>query len=324
MTYFEQALSAPELHFKRLRLVEPILRNGQYAIRRTYSAMEAEVRVGQQNYLLFLPFDKASLHHIEHLMEVMRERTLGPLIPNEILYDELTLVDSLGRKHNFDLILQAIPRGRVLEEAVLHYRADDLQTAIEQMKGRLDAIGFNHKKLTPANIVICENGRARPLRYWYAEWEVFSDNNISPLLDYISKHRHPELEHTKCPLAIKSEDEEELSTPTSREGITRICKCSRYGFVDSDGRQVTPFVYAWASDFCEGRAIVSNNNKYGAIDNCGRKVIPVIYNSLEFDINTGLFTATLKQYSYLINYEGEIIHRTKLENREAIEANIEI
>ena len=132
------------------------------------------------------------------------------------------------------------------------------------------------------------------------------------------------MEHTKRPLAIKSEDEEELSTPTSHEGITRICKCSRYGFVDSDGRQVTPFVYSWASDFCEGRAIVSNNNKYGAIDNCGRKVIPVIYKSLEFDIETGLFTASNDSYHYIINYEGDIIRRTKLENMEALEANIEI
>jgi hypothetical protein len=57
----------------------------------------------------------------------------------------------------------------------------------------------------------------------------------------------------------------------------------------------------------------------GAIDSLGRKVIPVIYNSLEFDIETGFFTATRGSYSYLINYEGEIIRRTKEVEAEKME-----
>lgn len=308
MTYFEQALSAPELHFKRLRQAEPLLYNGKPILRRTYSAIEAEIMWNEHRYLLSLPLRKESLHHVEHLVDIMRERSLGPLIPPEILYDEVTLIDSLGKKHTYDIILQIVPNGMMLDEAVLHYKACDLRGAIEKMKERLDSIGFRHNNLTPANIVICESGRARPLRYWYAEWLCYSDNDISKLLDLIDRHHNPESEHIKQPLVARAEEEFSCA-PIACEGITRRCKCGRYGFVDSDGHQITPFIYSWASDFCEGRAIVSCNKKFGAIDNCGRKVIPVIYKSLEFDVERGIFTATSDKYTYTINYEGEVLRR---------------
>lgn len=308
MTYLEQALSAPESHFKRLRQAEPLLRNGKPILRRTYSAIETEVMASGEHFLISLPFREESLRHIEQVEAVMYERSFGPLLPHRILYEELLLIDSLGNKHYFDIVLQHIPHGITLDEAVLHYKANDLKDAIERMKERLDAIGFCHNNLTPANIIICDSGRARPIRYWYAEWECFSDNDISKLLEFIDKHHDPESEHIKQPL-VANTDEEFMCAPVACEGITRRCKCGRYGFVDSDGHQITPFVYSWASDFCEGRAIVSSNKKFGAIDNCGRKVIPVIYKSLEFDVETGIFTATSDKYTYTINYEGEVLRR---------------
>ena len=64
---------------------------------------------------------------------------------------------------------------------------------------------------------------------------------------------------------------------------------------------------------------MSKNNKFGAIDNQGKKVIPVIYHSLEFDVKTGYFTATMDSYNYLIDYDGNTIRRTKIEKDEQSE-----
>ncbi len=310
MTYFEQALSAPMLHCKRLRSIEPIRHNGQLIIKRTHSAIESEILWNDRRYLLSLPFKAESLRHIEELEEELHNRSQGPLINCQILYNELTLTDSLGQPHSYDIVLQEIPDGMVLEEAIQHYKAADLLRGVEFMKERLDAIGFRHNNLRPSNIVVCRSGVIRPLRYWYAEWEVFSDNDISQLTEFIAQYDFPEGEASKLSLSAPTENEERRKS-YFHGGVIRVFRCGRYGFLDRDGRQITKFIYTWASEFCEGRAIVARNNKMGAIDGYGKKVIHVTYDSLKFDVEQGLFYATQGKYRYIINYDGKIICKSE-------------
>ena len=313
MTYFKVALSAPALHFKRLRLAEPLLCNGQPIVRRTYSAIEAEIMVEGRHFLLMLPFEKSSLHRIEEFECMAQERSRGPLLENRILHNELVLFDSLGHRHDFDIVLQELPLGITLNEAVTRYRADHLKAMIWAMKERIDAIGFRHNNLTPSNILICDSGVARPLRYWYAEWELFSENDIAPLLDFIDQNCN-EVGDAECSSLLAHDCEAEYtSAPTRYDRITLLCRGNRYGFVDCDGRQITPFIYSWASEFEEGRAVVARNGKMGAIDSYGHSVIPIIYKSVEFDVETALFHATNAGYRYILDYEGKIIRRTRIE-----------
>ena len=309
MTYFEQALFAPQLHFKQLRQMEPLLCNGSVIIRSSHHAIESEILWEGRHYLLHLPFKQESLLHIEELEEIACERGIGPLIPYKILYDEFTHIDSLGNKHSNDIILQEIPAGMLFREAIEHFKASDLRSAILRMKERLDNIGFCHNNLRPDNIVICKSGVARPLRYWYAEWEEFSDNNISLLLEAIDYHDGDE-EDAKSALVL-NDDSASYSAPSARGGIFRKCKGSRYGFVDSDNRLVAPYIYSWASDFFEGRAIVAKNGKMGVIDSNGKKVLPVIYNHIEFDVETGCFIATNASHRHIFDYDGNHIREAK-------------
>lgn len=323
MTYFKVALSAPAHHFKRLRSAEPLLYNGSPIIRRTNSAIESEILWEGRRFLLYLPLQTESIHKIEELESIARERSRGPLLENHILYEEITMFDSVGHKHLFDIVLQELPSGKTLREAVNCYRANDLKAAIQKMKCRLDAIGFRHNNLTLSNILICDSGIARPLRYWYADWELYSDNDISQLIDFIERSSHAEFDATLSPLLAQDCEAEYNASPTAKRAISLRCKGHRYGFVDSDGRMITPFIYSWASNFEEGRAIVAKNGKMGAIDCNGRKVIPVIYNSLEFNIETGFFTATRTPYCYLIDYDGKIVRRTRIEENEHTMAAVE-
>ena len=273
--------------------------------------------------MLYLPLQTESIHKIEELESIARERSRGPLLENHILYEELTMFDSVGHKHLFDIVLQELPSGKTLREAVNCYRANDLKAAIVKMKIRLDAIGFRHNNLKPENILICDSGIARPIRYWYAEWELYSDNDISSLLDFIEQSSHPELDAALSPLPTQEKAMDSNAQPSKDRGVKLHYKGRRYGFVDGDGRQITPFIYSWASDFEEGRAIVAKNGKMGAIDCNGHKVIPVIYNSLEFNIETGFFTATRTPYCYLIDYDGKIVRRTRIEENEHAMAAVE-
>ena len=313
MTYFEQALLAPELHFKHLRPIEPILCNTRPIIRRTTNAIEAEVLLQGRKHLLYLPFCSESLIHIEEIESALRERRRGPIISNKIFYSELLMVDSIGRSEYFDIILQEVPEGMTFDAAVLHYRADDLRSAIRKMQSELNAIGFCHNNLRPTNVIICENGIACPLRYWYAEISVLAENNISLLEALIDKHYSTEADSLRKPLFAHTQRDEE-SIPTTSEGITRLCRSNRYGFRFYDGSQIAPFIYTWASNFSEGRAVVARNGKMGAINNRGEKVIPVIYKELSFDVKSGTFTAVRDKYRYLIDYDGKIIRRTTIEN----------
>lgn len=311
MTYFEQALSAPELHFQRLRQVEPLLVNGEVIVRRTHHAIESEIIWDERRYILFLPFNREIIKHIENLNDIAQDRSIGPLLHHRILYSELTLVDSLGRKQAFDILLQEKPEGTMFEEALLKFKSEDLRQSILKMKDRLDILGFLHGNLRPYNIIICKSGVARPLRYWYAKWGSTADNNIAPLLEAVDTARNIS-DDCKKPL-ILSDDSAEYNIPRFYEGIKCICRGGRYGYIDYEGVQVTPYIYSSASNFQEGRAVVGKNNKFGAIDNQGKKVIPVIYHTLEFDVTTGLFSATMGPYSYLIDYDGRTIRRTKIE-----------
>lgn len=308
MTSFEQALSAPQQYFKRLKQMEVLQQKGRPIVRRTHSAIETEVRWNGHLYLLFLPFKSETIRHIESFEDELRNRRQGPLINNLIMYEEVILLSSCGRKESFDVILQELPDGLMLEEAVHYYRSSDLRNAVSQMKERLDAIGFCHNNLRPTNVLVCKSGVIRPLRYWYAEWETFSDNDISQLIKLIDKYDYPEADATRHPLAPTNEVEEEPQSRYRGE-VQRRFRCGYYGFVDSDGYQVTPYIYTWASEFSEGRAIVARNNKMGAIDLYGKKVVPIIYSHLEFDITTGCFSAINGRYNYLLDYEGKIIRR---------------
>ena len=231
MTYFEQALSAPSVHFKRLRQIEPILRGGRPAINRTHLAIECEVIYRGCNFLLLLPFRNDDLERIVRIEKEAKRRSRGIVLTNFIFDKELTMVDSLGCEHHFDIILQAQPVGITLKEAAKCYKAEDLLLAIHKMKQHLDTIGFRHNNLTPSNIIIGNNGVAYPQRYWYAEWEVYSDNDISQAVEYIRSHYNHDVDSLRKPLFV-NKDAECATTPTTSEGITRICRCGRYGRSD--------------------------------------------------------------------------------------------
>ena len=62
----------------------------------------------------------------------------------------------------------------------------------------------------------------------------------------------------------------------------------KFGYIDTNGREVVPLIYDWAKDFSDGMAAVGVGierdewgyyvkYKYGAIDKTGREVIPLIY-----------------------------------------------
>ena len=311
ITAFEQALMNPKANFARLHSAVPATRNGRPLVSCTNQAFEAEIEWNERRYLLYLPLNPNDLRYIEELEYATQNRTRGPLIENRIYNNELSVRNFRGVSQKYDIILQEITGCVPLTTAIVDYRASDLRQAVMQMVERLNALGFKHNNLRPGNILISANGRARPIRYWHADWFDFTENDISQVLELLDK-KEKEVGNADLARLPQFADEEEPNKFGKSCEINRVCRCNRYGFMDIYGYQVTPFIYTWATEFIEGRAIVAKGSKMGAIDVYGAKVIPVIYKTLEFDIHTGYFVGTTDKYRYLFNYDGDILRRTDL------------
>lgn len=79
------------------------------------------------------------------------------------------------------------------------------------------------------------------------------------------------------------------------DGLTKVRKNGRYGFLDADRREVIPLIYEAAWNFREGLARVrKNGGKYGFIDKTGKEVVPITYDNAE-DFKNG-FALVLKKF----------------------------
>ena len=66
------------------------------------------------------------------------------------------------------------------------------------------------------------------------------------------------------------------------EGLAKICKDGKYGFMDKTGKIVIPTIYRQAIDFHEGLAAVKKDEKYGYIDKEGNVVLPFRFDDADY------------------------------------------
>ena len=141
----------------------------------------------------------------------------------------------------------------------------------------------------------------------------------------------PAYRATATPATNDSADE--IFAP--HEGFARARRGGRYGFfavedrasanrfgatddgvgVTDDGfgaraeglRVAIPFVYLWADDFREGRAVVETEQGVGVIDKRGCEILPAVFDDVRYDVSAGCFEARLDEQRLLFGYAGEPI-----------------
>ena len=98
-----------------------------------------------------------------------------------------------------------------------------------------------------------------------------------------------------------SQKDIKLQTPMQDESS------GKWGYADSIGKLVVPFIYEEANAFKDNLAKVKQNGKYGFIDNKGAVAIPLVYDELG-DFAEGISKAMLDtKYGYLDKSGQEII-----------------
>lgn len=107
---------------------------------------------------------------------------------------------------------------------------------------------------------------------------------------------------------------EELAIATHRydclydfhEGLARVEKDKKFGFIDKLGKEIIPCKYDDADDFFNGLAVVKIGDKNGAINQHDKFVIPCIYEYLEIFKDTTV-KARLNDKEGLLNCSGKTI-----------------
>ena len=88
------------------------------------------------------------------------------------------------------------------------------------------------------------------------------------------------------------------------EGLAKVKKDEKYGFIDAEGNIAVPLIYDDALGFSEGYAAVRQNRKYGFIDKNGNIVIPIIYDKIS-SFKEGLAKVEKDGKQSYINTNGE-------------------
>ena len=93
------------------------------------------------------------------------------------------------------------------------------------------------------------------------------------------------------------------------DGLARIERDGKYGFIDQTGKVVIPLNYDDTWSFSEGLALVSRNGKYGFIDKTSKVVIPLKYDKAD-SFNNGVAGVLDRSTgeAFYINRQGERLY----------------
>ena len=91
------------------------------------------------------------------------------------------------------------------------------------------------------------------------------------------------------------------------EGLARVCKDKKYGFIDKLGNEIIPCKYDDAKDYDKGISVVTLGDKQGAINRQGDMVIPCKYDNINLCADDSLAAASINETSGFIDLEGNIV-----------------
>ncbi len=313
LRHFSEALQSPGQSFVTLAECRPARnQTGEVVMSRSSRFAEATVRWQGADYLLCFPLSPSSIESIESFAaNPASDRSENtPLTEYKILRNEMRFDGA----HSCDVVLQRLPQGKPLTQAVYDYSGDTLIAALDALETELSRIGFAHNNLKPENLIVTSYGQIVPIRYHFAAWGRGTDAEAFELIrDFIHAHAGSEaLEQAQVLQDVTfaaydtgafkelGQIRDQLRFFMNREG--------RCGFLDIDYNEVIPPVYSSASDFCEGRAVVENfQQKSGVIDKQGNVIIPVEYDMAEFIPETGCTRVKNNDMWALFDYDGRVV-----------------
>lgn len=311
LSTFARALATPDLSLTTLRDARAELDDdGLPRLARSTRFAEARIEWRGRQWLLFLPLTPAALPRIERTASHLRQLVTPWLTEYRILPGELRWRDATGAERTADLVVQHLPAGETLSEAMARVPGERLLAALEALEAGLRELDFTHNNLKASNLR-WTGDRLVPLRYHDAAFGAPHDTDTAAF----------EALRREIAAATGSEASQEahdmqasyaapLHLPGHRwtshlfEGLVCVEDDSGYGYVDPENRPVIPAQFRWAGDFREGRAEVETPEGMGLIDRSGSYIIPPRYEIVDYDPATSVVRVRQDGRWALFDYLG--------------------
>ncbi|MCM1578321.1 MAG: WG repeat-containing protein [Ruminococcus sp.] len=98
------------------------------------------------------------------------------------------------------------------------------------------------------------------------------------------------------------------------DGSAAVCKDSKWGFINGNGKEIIPCIYEYAGDFSDGPAAVKSGAKYGFINTKGKTVIAFEFDRAS-DFSEGYaYVVRESPYGEYIDKSGKKIFGTGMHN----------
>lgn len=295
---FRYSVLNPEKHFQSLKDsnfdVATIACSEHFA--------ECVTEIDGKQYHLYAPISIDAIHYARRANEALLSSSITEY---KILFGEMLIRSYFT--DSCSIVLEEFPEGTLLSEALYTHSRKSLHQGLQDLKKRMSREGVCHTNLTPENIIVGDDHRWHPIRWYYAQRGKRKDfkalKHLAALIDELAFSSNFEPNYSI------------LNSPLSPYAIGRnapICERRRrtikpqgIGFSDDRGDMVIEGIYAAATDFTEGRAIVTlKGGKKGVINRAGAYVIPPHYDDIDFDIETGESEASLDGVVTIFDYYG--------------------
>ena len=282
-----RALLAPDKYFKSLKNLKP----KSVEIRRSTLFAEIEAECDGKHFLLLMPLLALSLRRIEQFVTHKHYIKHSVVPQTTILREEMLTINSLGKESYCDIVLELLPAALPFTDA-LATAACDVQYAATLL-GSLNTLqkalcngGFSHNNLRAENILIDQNDRLYPIRWYYATSSEGGDEGAlqsmsQELIKMQENNMLCDVEPT--PYDTPSMLDGHISVGQMSEGLIAVEDNEGWGFVDSHNHSIIPPQYFWVNDFREGRTEVETADGMGLIDKLGNYIIPAQYKIVDYN-----------------------------------------
>ena len=196
------------------------------------------------------------------------------------------------------LIVEALPMGTLLSEALHTHLRSNLIAGMEGLKEHLREQGVSVNHLHPDSIIVDSKYRWHVIRPYYTTEDIGNDDEtFNKLLELIDRYAIRDIDNIDslvcdsfAPYGCSIDSYGRTLHPVS-EGLRRFSSAEGTGFEDEAGNIVIEASFRDATDFLEDRSIITTHtSKMGIIDRKGRYIIEPLYDNIDFDVDDGIST----------------------------------
>lgn len=214
--------------------------------------------------------------------------------------------------HRCSIIIESIPEGTSLSEALYTFTNGHLKYGLEQLQAELKRYNICVNHLHPNNIIVDGKYEWHVIRPYYVSKDIGNDteafDKLRELIDRCSLSDDVDTNGIVCDGYGEygcTKDDNGRTVYVASEGLRRFKSNIGVGFEDEDGNVVIADEYYSATDFMEDRSVVETfDHKMGVIDRHGKYIIRPIYRSVEFNLDDGVSRVINKGKYALFDYFG--------------------